>query len=101
MAVQVMVTTPLERRMDWSTGRGTTGTTNDFESLKLGEPLSVTFTAMLSAVSIRVSEGVQEKTPVAASMVAPDGALVPRLKVKTFVGTSESVAVLVMVSVLP
>src|SRR2546422_714375 len=99
MAVQVMVTTPSERRMDWSTGRETTVTTNDFESLKLGEPLSVTFTAMLSAGSIKASVGVQLNTPLVGFTLAPAGAPGSRLKVR--VSPLGSVAVLVKMRVAP
>src|SRR5258706_11609986 len=47
------------------------------------------------------SVGVQLKTPVTGSMLAPSGAPESRLKVREFAGRSASFAVLVKVSKLP
>src|SRR6185295_9274465 len=68
-------------------------------TLRLGVPLSLTFTVMVFVDGPWASVGVQVRTPVAESRLTPAGALT-KAKVKTLVGTSASVAVLVTVSVV-
>src|SRR5438876_223448 len=72
-----------------------------FESVKLGTPSSATVTVMTLALGPCASPGVQVKTPLVVLMLAPAGALVPKLKVNTFAGTSGSAAVFVTTNVLP
>ena len=64
-------------------------------SVSVGEPLSATRTVITFVPGAWLVEGVHEKTPVAGSILAPLGAPGSRLKVSTFAGISESVAVLV------
>src|SRR5262245_14529795 len=65
-----------------------------WESLRAGEPLSVTRTVTEKVAGPWVSVGVQVKTPVAGSMLAPLGALI-KLKVRALAGESGSLAVAV------
>src|SRR6266478_997652 len=82
-------------------GRETTLTLNDVLSLNCGAPLSATSTVIGLMVFTNELSGVQVNMPVAGSMAAPEGALVPRLKVRVLVGRSPSLAELVRTSVLP
>src|SRR6478736_1619768 len=68
-----------------------TVTVKDFESLRFGEPLSVTTTVMLFVLGPCASLGVHEIAPVLGLIVIPAGGE-RRLKVNVLVGTSESVA---------
>src|SRR6266404_9736534 len=101
MALQVIVTRSFERVMDWMTGRETTLTLNVVLSPSGGAPLSVTCTVIGLMVFTKESSGVQVNTPVAGPMLAPAGALVPRLKLSVLVGRSLSLAELVTTSVAP
>src|SRR6266404_4635136 len=101
MALQVIVTTSFDRVMDWMRGRETTLTLNDVLSPNGGTPLSVTWTVIGLTVLAKVSAGVQVSTPLTGPMLAPEGAPVPRLKVKVFVGRSVSLAELVMTNAEP
>src|SRR6185295_17121186 len=65
-------------------------------TLRLGVPLSLTFTVMVFVDGPWASVGVQVSTPVTESRLTPAGALT-KAKVKTLAGTSASVAVLVTV----
>ena len=78
-----------------------TTTVKLFESVRLGTPSSATVTVMTLALGPCASPGVQVKTPLVVLMLAPAGALVPKLKVNTFAGTSGSAAVFVTTNVLP
>src|SRR5436190_1405149 len=68
-------------------------------ALRAGTPLSVTFTVIRLVLGPWASLGVQVSTPLLGSRFTPVGAET-RLKVNTFAGKSESVAVCVTVSVL-
>src|SRR5262249_642573 len=71
------------------------------ESVRLGEPLSVTIIVMEFVVTPAGPAGTQAKRPFVALMVAPDGALVPRVNVNCCAGISVSVAVILMMTSLP
>src|SRR5438105_2275498 len=75
-------------------------TVKDFVSLRFGVPLSVTWTWTTLVVLAWRTVGRQWKSPVLPLMVAPAGGLT-RLKVRIFVGISESVAVAVKLMVWP
>src|SRR5436853_7608312 len=66
--------------------------------LKGGEPSSVTHTVTAFVLSACAAVGCQVKTPLDASMAAPTGAPIPRLKVRMFGGMSGSYALLFMIS---
>src|SRR5437764_537199 len=68
------------------------------KALNAGEPLSVTRTVTAFVLGPWLSVGAQVKTPLAGFMLAPAGAPASRLKVRSWAGTSESVALAVKVS---
>jgi len=70
-------------------------------ALALGTPLSVTRITILLVLGPCDSSGVQEKNPLAGSMVAPAGAPGSRLKVSDCAGKSGSVAEAVKVRSAP
>src|SRR5439155_6797708 len=65
--------------------------------LRGGEPSSVTHTVTVFVLSACAAVGCQVKTPLDASMAAPTGAPIPRLKVRMFGGMSGSYALFVMI----
>src|ERR1051326_3066134 len=71
------------------------------ESLRLGEPLSVTMTVTGLVTVPAGPEGTQANKPFVGLSVAPAGALLPRLNVNCCTGMSVSVAVILMVMSLP
>src|SRR5215470_11896944 len=71
------------------------------ESLRLGEPLSVTITVMEFVVAPVGPVGTQANRPFVTLIVAPGGALVPKVNVNCWAGISVSVAVILMVTSLP
>ena len=79
MALQVSITTLFERLMEAIVGRGRTITVNDFVSLKLGEPLSVTRTVIMLVVFASESAVFQTRRPLVDLIVAPEGAPGSRL----------------------
>ena len=92
---------PLVVTLNSPTFRSIATTVKVLESLLFGEPLSVTTTVMELVVVPGGPEGVQAKTPLVGLIVAPGGALVPRVKVNCWTGMSLSVAVKFKVSNLP
>ena len=74
---------------------------NVSESLRLGEPSSVTVTVTEKTPGPWDSLGVQLNRPVNGSMLAPLGAPGSKLKVNTLAGTSLSLAVAVNDNGLP
>src|SRR5437762_3072734 len=73
-------------------------TVNEFVSLRLGEPLSVTRTFTVLVVSAWATVGRQLNAPLPLMIVAPVGGLTSEHD-NVFAGISESVAVLVKVMV--
>src|SRR5436190_1853583 len=64
---------------------------NEFVALSGGEPLSITTTVIVLVLGPCASVGVQVIAPEAVLMLMPEGGA-SRLKLRAFVGTSESVA---------
>src|SRR5437867_2201180 len=77
---------PLVVTLNSPTFRSIATTVKVLESLLFGEPLSVTTTVMELVVVPGGPEGVQAKTPLVGLIVAPGGALVPRVKVNCWTG---------------
>src|SRR5512138_2653288 len=75
-----------------------TTTTKESVTLMGGTPLSVTRTVSVLVEGPWSGSGVQLKTPLDESMVAPAGAPGSRLKARVWAGRSESVARTVKVS---
>src|SRR5437899_2199283 len=67
-------------------------TVNVVESLRFGEPLSVTVTVMELVIAPGGPDGVQVRIPFVGLILAPAGASGPRLKDNNWAGISLSVA---------
>ena len=78
-----------------------TTTVNVLESLRAGEPLSVTRTVITFVPRPCASVGVQLNSPLVGLIDAPAGAPESKLKVSVCVGISESVAVTVKLAKVP
>src|SRR6267378_1069934 len=76
-------------------------TANVVESLRLGEPLSVTVTVMELVIAPVGPDGVQVRIPFVGLILAPAGASGPRLKVSSWAGISLSLALNLKVNKVP
>src|SRR6516165_10185517 len=101
MEVQVSTGSWLEKVINCNNGLETMVTTNDLESLRAGEPLSVTRTVTELVVLTSRSLVGSVKSPLVGSMLARGGAPGARLNESVCCGTSASVAELEIESVMP
>ena len=76
----------MEALMDAITGRDTTVTVNDLESLRLGDALLATRTIIMFVVLASASLVMKMNTPFVGLMVAPPGAPGSRLKLSGLPG---------------
>src|SRR6266568_3110295 len=91
MALQVIVTVPSERVIDWMAGGGSTRIANGRVALNDGTPLSLTVMANPFDPSCERA-GVHANSPFVEFRLAPAAAPGPRLNVRSCGGRSGSVA---------